>query len=160
MPRGEVQAMDPKQTLMQGRIIWAVLVAGVVVFAVVVAMVVLGDGEAAALDDGARVTLSYAGLAVAGLVIPVGLFARMQVFKKGWHIHAVTPRAYLVGNLIAWSACEGTAMAGLVFCLVLRSFGLNGLVAALGLAMLLLLWPNGKAMQPMRGQYERKPTEL
>ncbi|BAM03338.1 hypothetical protein PSMK_11790 [Phycisphaera mikurensis NBRC 102666] len=85
-------------------------------------------------------------------VLLVGLFvghtARLQAYKRGWRGRAVTPGAYLRGNLLMLAAL--TLAACLVFGAAPAAGADRPLVRMLGLALTLatlLNWPHGRPMR-------------
>ncbi len=83
------------------------------------------------------------------LVICVGggLFARNQMYKRHWVDKAVTPVGYFQGNLILLALCEVASLFGWVVVMMHETFGWPVWVPVLAMAVQILNFPNGRAMQ-------------
>ena len=155
---------DPKQALVTVRIIWAALAMGMVTFAGIVIVLAQAPAEAAAPADDADPMFFYAACAMVVMAIPMGLFVRGQIFKRGWVGDVVTPQAYTTGNIIAWACCEAPVLFALVVVLITGNIMPNVLPAAAAFVMHLILWPNGRAMftpaksEPRNSLEDRYPT--
>jgi hypothetical protein len=136
-------AISPQRALLVTRIIWAGQITGVLILGVIIMSVRTAHDA----------VLPSAAAAVPWVIllcgVPGGLFARGEIFKRGWVGEVITPQAYIAGNIVAFAICEGAAFVALVFCLVDGRVGLHLSAAAAAVAMLVLLWPNGKAMVPL-----------
>lgn len=143
----QTQSMnDPKQALMTNRVIWAAMGLGMVMFAGI--MIALAQSrEPVAVPGGeADPMLFYIACAMVVAAIPMGLFVRGQVFKRGWVGEVVTPGAYTTGNIIAWACCEAPAFVALITIMLDGRIVPNIFPALAAIVMHLLLWPNGRAM--------------
>ena len=88
--------------------------------------------------------LSVSGTAI---LVPAGLFFRGEWFKKHWRGDAVEPAGYLGGHLWAWGGCLVPAAAGLVAWRLGGSLWPHGLATSVPVVLLLMLWPDGRAMR-------------
>lgn len=143
---------NPEQALRMTRIIWAGMCMGLVAIAAVLLGVV---GPAEEPGDGNSSSEMMFTLVTAFVTFPAigaGLFMRGQVFKQGWVGEAVKPSSYMTGSIIAMATCEGPCTIGIIFAFVTDSI-LPLVPAAFAFAVLVLLFPNGKAMQPHGHQY-------
>ncbi len=136
----------PQQALLTARIFWAAMVIGLFIAGGVMIFVVQPRNNMRQSDSGDPFV--YLPFLVYFVAVPVGLFMRGQTFKRGWVGDVVTTEAYVSGNIVAWACCEGSAFASLIF----YSFVTRNLVTlvpyGLGIATILLLFPNGKALLP------------
>ena len=150
---------DPKQALVTVRIIWGAIAMGMITFAGVVLVMILGSTPDESVAPTGQL-LFYIACGLTATAIPVGLFVRGQVFKRGWVGDVITPGAYTTGNIVAWACCEAPAIAGLVGCMIAGSLMPNVIPAVAAFVMHLLLWPNGRAMFPPRADVmeDRYPT--
>lgn len=143
---------NPEQALRMSRIIWAAMCMGLVV----VAAVLLGVGGPAEEPGEAQSSSVMMFTLITAFVtfpaIGAGLFMRGQTFKQGWVGEAVKPSSYMMGSIMAMAACEGPCFMGIVFAFITGSI-LPLVPAAFAFAVLILLFPNGKAMQPHAHQY-------
>jgi len=137
---------DPKQVLMVNRTIWAAMVMGVVAFGAVVFFLSSGASEPPAAQSPSM--LFYVACALVLTAIPAGIFVRGQIFKRSWEGNVIKPQAYTQGNIIAWTSCEAPALVALVAMLLGETVMPNLLPAVAALVMMVLMFPNGKAMLP------------
>lgn len=143
----------PEGTLRVVRIIWGAMLIGIIVTGAVILGVMGPSGnEGDAEPDPNAGMFALIAAAITVPAIGMGLFVRSQTFKKGWVGDAVTPGAYSSGNIVAWAACEGPCIIGIVFAFITDSV-LPLIPAAFAFATLVLLFPNGKAMQPRAHEY-------
>ncbi|QNN21412.1 hypothetical protein HED60_03700 [Planctomycetales bacterium ZRK34] len=152
---------DPKQALLLNRIIWAAIGMGVIVFGGIVIGMGISITGAEGLDDWTPI-LFYAACAMVATAIPMGLFIRGQIFKRGWVGDVITPQAYTQGNIIAWACCEAPAFLSLVLVMLSGQITPNIYPAIAAFVMHLLLWPNGRAMfgPATESLEDRYPTSL
>ena len=155
---------DPQRALITARVIWAMLCMGVMLLGGVMVFVTLR--VEAREQDAAIGNMALLGAAVVTLLaLPVALFIRSQMFKRGWVGEVVTPSAYVTGNIVPWAVCEGAAIFGFIAMFLDRSIMPGILMPVVAMLFLLLLFPNGRAMfprdaQPRRtlatGEYDRR----
>lgn len=100
-----------------------------------------GASRAAIADPWFLVTM--AGLLVA---IPLSFFWRSHLFKDYWQGHRVSPRRYVAGMLTVWLVLAVGGTAASLGCLVSGTICPNIFPAALALALFVLFWPTGHAM--------------
>lgn len=140
------QTQTPAAALLTLRILWGALIAGQIGFAVV--LVVLWSTGTAALDDRlARRMLPFI-VAGAGVLVPLAIFVRMQVYKAHWREDLIDPQGYFLGNLAFLAMLEGGSMASLVNALLGGTFVPYALPALFLLAVQVLAFPTGGPMHP------------
>ena len=152
---------SPAGILAVSRIIWAVSAGSMLmVGAVMVFMTLRTALPPPEVSTGVESPMLLAAALMTAVALPMSLFVRAQVFKRGWVGDVVTPQAYFTGNMIAWAICEGAAFFG--FAAMATSCEIMpGLIApAVALTFLLLLFPNGKAMMPTANPYAVQPPRL
>lgn len=115
--------------------------------ALVSVWVVMVDPPASQLTRTAMIVF-WVAVCVTVVQIPLGIIIRGQVFKKQTQGEIVTPEGYASGNIIAWSCCEGAAFFFLITALIGRALVPYALPAAVPILVMILLWPNGRAMFP------------
>ena len=140
-----IASITPQKALAASRIIWGALVMGLVFIGTVTLFTLKNNSRPAD-----HLEYIFAGIVWSMLLIgvPIGLFIRGQIFKRHWVGSVVTPIGYQTGNIIAWAICEGISMNAVVFCQIVGRSWLVLSAGIAGLVMLLLLFPNGKAMFP------------
>ncbi len=138
--------LNPKQAVIKSRIMWAALLGGTVAFAVVVAVLINKPDSNNIVNNDSLNILFIMSIVLPILTIPIGLFARGQVFKRNWQGDVITPQGYVTGNVIAWACCEAPIFFSLIVCLMARTFWPYVIPAGVGWLVMLLLWPNGRAM--------------
>ncbi|MDB5174898.1 MAG: hypothetical protein JWN51_3671 [Phycisphaerales bacterium] len=85
------------------------------------------------------------------LAAPAAFALRSRYFRPYWRGEVVSPRSYLTGMLIVWSAFEAGGIISLLGCLAGHSL-LPCLIPALASFMFFTpLWPNGRAMVKRTG---------
>lgn len=147
----------PQQAVVLARVIWGALVAGQVAFAV---MVLVGLPETAELGDPSLYPeLLYVSVAMLVVLTAAGYFGRMQVYKANWQGHAVTPRGYLMGNLLLFILLETVSIAALVAVVVTQKVMPTVVVAALSLLIQLVNFPVPGPMAPTRPEFVEGPGE-
>ena len=148
--------ISPEQALKTSRIMWAALLMGCVMFTIVVIVLnLMAEKEGAPIEEDNFLFYIALGLQIA--FIPVAFITRSQVFKKGWVEDIVKPFAYLKGNIIALALIEGPCILGIVSMFISKKIMPNGIIPAIGLVVFIILFPNGKALQPTDNPYTRKP---
>lgn len=147
---------DLKRGLLTARMLWAGLLGGeLAMSAIVVGLVVSGRATPQAPQLAGILTGIAAFMALS--LVPLGYFLRGQIYKRGWHDHAITRGAYTSGNLMLWALCEGIVMFGLMAMLITGAWVALAVVAAAALAQI-LNYPTGRPMQPAYSPWERRPT--
>ena len=145
-PNEPISEMTPEKALRVARLIWGVLLAGQVIFAVVAAVLIQSAAFPPNPAIGGPAALAAAVLLV--LAVPIALFLRGQTLKRGWVGETVRPGAYVTGNIIVWAAVDVVTFLGLFAGLLGGALWPYAVPAAAGLGLFVLLWPNGRAMQP------------
>jgi len=152
------QMLNSAPVLLRLRIIWAALVLGVVTFGAFVGLLVAAGGLPGAGHHAAPADmLTLIAVAMLVMMIPAGLFARNQFYKKNWRANVVTPSGYFTGNLLLLAMLEGVAMFSIVATLIIGAFGWAILPGVIALALLLVNFPTGRPMQPAENPYESPP---
>lgn len=153
---GTLPTVQPRQLLLQARIFWFAMVAGVTIMGAVFTFLILAEEHSPEVTqslESVAPILFYVGIGLTGLALLLGPFLRGQIFKAGWVGDIVKPSSYFAGNIIAWALCEGAVLYGLIVCFVVGSLWPYVLPPAVAYIFLLLLWPNGRAMFPLRDRY-------
>lgn len=138
--------LNPKQVLFTTRIIWGALLAGIVFFAICVAVIINNPDHPQPPKPDSLFPMLIAEIILTIVTIPLGLFIRGQVFKRHWQENIVTPQGYTTGNIIAWACCKAPAFFSLIVCLIAQTFWPYIIPGIIAFIILLLTWPNGKAM--------------
>lgn len=133
--------------LLTVRLIWFALLSGQAAFCLAIAMV-WNAGGVEPLAPPLINLLTLINLAAVVVLVPLGYFIRNQCYKRHWHAHVVAPRGYVLGNVVLLAICEGLAMFGLVVTLLSGAIGLTIVPAVIALAVQLVNFPNGRAMEP------------
>ena len=141
------ERLDPKAALLNLRIIWAGMMLGLIGFMFVVIFILSTGGPARGNPQMAPVLFA---IAVAMLVttVPIGYFVRMQVYKRSWRGEVISTGGYTTGNIILFACCEGPAFFALILVLMNRSFWPEIIPAAIAMAIMVINFPNGRAMFP------------
>ena len=144
---------DPQQTLQTLRLIWGAMLAGIVTVFVILTQVVGATplGLFPYLSAGAWGVLVIGGVA--------GYFVRMEHYKSGWRGHAVTPEAYASGNIILFAFLEGGAMMGNIAAFIEGPRIANIAAVAVAVAVLVVNFPTGRAMEGGEGGYRMTNDE-
>lgn len=154
---------DPKTALNMSRLIWGALLLGCIVAAVVI-VAVHEPAEIKrgvdAVEQSQKDLLSYLPIAFIIIATPISLFIRSQIFKQGWVQDSVKPQSYLTGTIASLAIVESAVIFGLVFIFVVDAVYPTILGPGLGIVILCLLFPNGKALTPTPNPYARKPDGL
>ena len=146
LPSKQQQMEDPPQALRMARILWAALCMGVVFFGVVIVFLTQSAADEARTSTQGECPFFYVACVIAVVAVIGGLIVRRLIFKSATSEGVVNPQGYMTGNIIAWAACEGAAFAGIIFCLVDGKLMPTILPPVVPFAVLLLLWPTGRAM--------------
>lgn len=148
---------DPKTALLNTRIIWGTLLMGQLIFLFVV--LAMADKMEPMDQETARLfTIIVCGTSV--MSIGMGLFIRMQIYKKNWQGDCVSPSGYVGGNMIALASIEGMSLFSLVVVLLSGEVGMNLILPVIFLALFVLNFPNGKAMKSATPDFARKPSDV
>lgn len=123
---------------------------------VLVPLVLLGIASSRALGDeaasGSGATALFA-LSVLWLIVatPGALVLRSHCFATVWEGRAVEPHSYMKGVLTVWGAIEVGLLLAAASCLAGGSLLPGGAPALVGLMILLLTFPSGRAIAPVSG---------
>ena len=79
--------------------------------------------------------------------VPVGYFIRGQIYKKNWEGDVVTPKGYMMGNIVLLAMCEAVSLCGLVATMIghVVWFAVPSLLA---MAVQVVNFPLGGPMEP------------
>lgn len=134
------QDMTPVKALQTARALWFGLTSGLFIVAGFIFFV---------MADGREPDPSRTLLAIAWIVVVVGMMAghglRQQIYKRNWVEHAITPQGYSFGNLVYYICMDVAATVSVVL-YILTVDPLVLASVALPLLLMLLNFPNGKAM--------------
>jgi len=134
--------LNPPQALRSAQMVWGGSIAGVVVMAAISAFLVDGRGPA----GGPMGVVALAAVAYTPVAIVAGYVARMQVYKRHWHGQRVTPRGYVVGNLVLISVIGSACILGLAAVLLSDRLGPELAAPVVGIAAIAVNSPNGRPM--------------
>jgi len=143
--RGDWSTASPANALVGVRVIWGGLLLGPVALLVVV--VAVGHGSERDLGD---LAMFLFGLEVAFLVVAavVGGFARKQIYKRHWQADAITPRGYVLGNILLLTLLEAASLFGLVLTMLHGRLIPMVLPAMIAMGLHAVNFPTGGPMQP------------
>lgn len=146
LPSKQQQMENPRQALRTARILWAALCMGVVITAAL--LISMKEPAAEPIDAPTHIDRMFFYIACAAALVGVvsGLVVRHLIFRFARSDGVVSPQAYVGGNLIAWAACEGAATVGILLAFIDRTLMPTILPATAAFAVMLLLFPNGRAM--------------
>lgn len=147
MLAGPFDSLNPKQALLNLRIVWGVLLLGVITFMFVV-IIILAGGNGPTPDPQASAIIFIVSLAMLATTVPIGYFVRMQVYKRSWRGEVISPAGYTVGNIIVLACCEGPAFFSLIVVMINGSFWPAIIPAVIAMAIMVINFPNGRAMFP------------
>lgn len=157
------QVNNPESALKQARIIWGAMTIGCIIAAVVISIIhepaEVGP-RVDAISQSTNDLLTYLPILAVIVATPISFFIRSQIFKQGWVEDCVNPQAYLTGTIISLAVMEGAVLLGLVMIFVTDTLYPTILGPGVGLAVFILLFPNGKALNPTPNPYARKPQGL
>jgi hypothetical protein len=136
----------PINSLMTIRIIWAALIMGVVTFGVIVLfftpqMITKPDPQQSQL---------YLKIAIAMLCVsaPLGFIIKGLIWRSARKVNGSLPiGAYSTGKIVQMAMLEGVAFFALVATMLNGGRGPHLIVAAIAVALMLLSFPTGGAMQ-------------
>lgn len=147
---------NPATVLRIARILWAAMLVGCIVFTVVMCATLDMERTVHPTPTGPTLLL-FISVAIAVIAVPLAFIARGQAFKRGWVGDVVTPSVFLQGTILSCAICEGAFFVTLPLTL----FGAPSLplriAPAISFIGLLLLWPNGRAMFPLRSKPDDNP---
>jgi hypothetical protein len=139
----------PATALLTTRLFWALLLGAQVFFALFVYSVASGRTLPGTTPEVVRL-LSLVTVAALLILVPLGYYVRGQTYKKHWRGHAIAPRGYISGNLPLLLMCAAVSVLGLVTMLVQRGWWWpTALTTAAAVAVQVVNFPNGRAMEPV-----------
>lgn len=140
-------AITPKAALQNARVIWVALTFGIVAAAAIVVATIQNTPDPGPVTIG-PIRVGTVTLFALVILMGIGYYTRLQTYKAGWRHDAVTPSAYLKGNIVLFALLEG---AGL-FAVILGGFVGDRLacfgIATAALIAMLINFPNGRPMEP------------
>lgn len=137
----------PEQAMMHAYFIWGTLLVGTVMFLAIGTLIASGADPHETHGEGdTDLLFLVAAFAFPFVLVPIGLFARGQMMKRGWVGDVVTPSAYLGGCVVAWACTEAAALFASGTMMLSNRVWPNVIPAVLCLVILVLLRPNGRAM--------------
>lgn len=143
-PPRELSDAQRRRSTLQLRLIWGVMLAGLLVLASVM-FNVLGPGRPVSS------TPPWLGWLPMGLLligVPVSYFIRNQCYKRAWQGHQVAPAGYVAGNLFVFALLEIVVIAGVVVGAIVPGAGPARAAAVAGFVLLLLNFPSGRPLDP------------
>lgn len=146
----------PEIALRTARIIWAGLVFGCLFITVVLFIQSRHRPIHATPVDNTHAFL-IVGAVITLVAVPLAFIMRGQIFKRGWVGDVVTPKAFATGTVTSCALCEGPYIVGLILASVNQFPPLLCIAPAISFIGLLLLWPNGRAMFPLRSKPDDNP---
>lgn len=129
------------------RLIWAAMLIGQVMFLFVIVFLWSSNAAFGPSPDMAWL-LFQAAVVTLIVAVPVGYVCRQQVYKRNWVGDAIKPQGYLTGNVVLLALCEGVSMLGLVATLLNGSLWPTLAPSVIAMAVQVINFPNGRAMQP------------
>ena len=157
-----ITKINPRQVLIVLRLIWWTTPAVYVALFAFAAFVIRPSnvpGDSALQKNIADVLL-YVSMIMVAVFIPLGFFARGQVYKRHWEVDCVTPRGYLNGNVMFMAVRD----VPVFFCAVAVIFAGTlipyFLPSVIPLAVHLLNYPHGRPMQPDKPRFHNDPSEF
>ncbi len=146
-PQDHVPSDAKPAAIQKLRVVWAASAFGVVAAAAVAVGVTRSHPDPGPVALGG-VRVGVIALAVLIALMGVGYYTRLQTYKAGWQRDAVTPSAYLKGNLVLFVLLVIAGLSAIALgTLVGDRFACFGIATA-ALAALLINFPNGQPMRP------------
>lgn len=99
----------------------------------------------------------YANLVTFLLFTPFSFYIRNQTFKRGWEKDAVKPQYYRNGTLFSIGIMTGVTLYSISAIKRTDHVFPNIILPLLSIIVLILLYPNGKAMIPTQNPYSKQP---
>lgn len=140
----------PRQALLMSRVLWLGLVGAEVLFGIAVVMLVMRG--VVPEHPAWYPALVYVGAGALVVLTPLAYFARNQLYKAHWRGRAVTPRGYVMGNLVWLVLLQGATLVNLLAVLVIGRVMPTLLLAVLALVVQIVNYPHGR---PMHAEGER-----
>ncbi len=146
------QNPTPQKALAMARLIWGVMLVGLIVLLIVGFVLGTRNGEA-----GLGWVSPFVWIALAA-AFGVGTFVRNQMFKRHWVGDVVEPSGFITGNIIAWAMIETPTMLSIVLMMI---DGIQPHVwpALLGIALFVYTAPSGKPLLGQSNPYQAGPRE-
>jgi hypothetical protein len=143
------QGLSPTAALRTIRIIWAALLIAVVSYLVVVYFI---GPNRRPLDATMLELLLYMAIGMLVILVSIGFIFRAVTYRNQRDENgAVSPGAYVSGNIIFFACCEGPAFGAVTFWLLSATRGPHVMVALVAIAILLVSFPTGRAMRGDEG---------
>ncbi len=149
-------ALTPESTLRQVRLIWAAMIVGILTFFGISLGMTLSRSQPITINRSLSRAMFY-GVMVAFVVLPtVGLALRLKTYKRGYVDRAVTPQAYMKGNIIVFAMLETIAILASLVLLLTGIVAQTAFVVVLSVMLMILNWPNGHPMHPAEPELLRR----
>ena len=130
------------------RIMWTALLLGpFLLFGILIIGMAPKTPTVPSTDPALVNLLHYLTIGMAGLLLPVGYYIRLQTYKKHWVMNAVTPQGYVKANIILFAICKGIALFTIIVTYlagVLMPYILPAVVASM---THIINWPTGGPME-------------
>ncbi|MEM9753125.1 MAG: hypothetical protein AAF916_07040 [Planctomycetota bacterium] len=141
------QLNDPNQALKTLRILWAGITFGLVAAGAVIVAVTINQPDPGPVSFG-PVRVGTLALGALILLMGMGYFIRLQVYKAGWDTNCVKPAAYVQGNLILFAMVEAVGILSVVLGGFIGDRFACFAIATAALFALILNFPNGGPLRP------------
>lgn len=113
----------------------------------IVIIIVLPSMAATAPSRPPSVGPVYVAVAILLVLVPVGYYARNQVYKANWHEHAITPSGYFTGNLVLLALMEMVSV-GVIVLAWFQGHAMPAMyVAGAAILVQLINFPTGRPMK-------------
>lgn len=136
------------RALLTTRVVWACLIAGQALFAVSIAVLNAQGALSGDADAQLKRLLFVVSLGMAGVLIPLGYFLRLQTYKRYWQGDTIHPQGYYTGNLILLALCELVGIFALLGVFVATQWWPYALGAGVAVLVQVINWPTGLPMEP------------
>ncbi len=88
------------------------------------------------------------------MLLPVAFVLRTQIYKRHWQDQAITPKGYLIGNIVFFAVCESVGLFGLVIT-VLNGSAWPTLISTVAAVLVQgVNFPHGRPMSPTPNPYQ------
>ncbi len=136
----------PPQALRMSRVLWVGLMIPQVMFGIVV----ISLARKGQLSPTANLypLLLYVSIGSLIVLTAVAYFVRNQIYKSNWQGDVVTPRGYVVANVILMVILEATSIIALIAAIVTGHAVPLLVVAGLSLLVQIVNFPTGSPMRP------------
>lgn len=150
LPSGESdrnKLNEPDEALKTLRIIWAAITFGLVATAAVIVAITMNDPDPGPVAFGG-IRVGMIALTALVVLMGVGYFIRLQVYKRGWDVHHVKPQAYVQGNIILFAMLEAVGFLSVILGGFVGDRFACFAIATAAFIALILNFPNGGPLRP------------